>query len=348
MWREISKRLLAQGFAKLQWYWNHHRANAIAVLAHACLLLLILCVVPVTPKVLTLSASSPQVVHVVSAQLVTEPIAQPTPPPAPPVVQPQPKPVPPPPPPPPPVIKPQPAPPVQVPPELKHTIAIEHSEKPKPKPVVKPAPPKPTVNRAEQERRQQERERQEHERKVAEERRWREERERRREEERQQRLQQEHEHQLQVEREQREAERKAEEKREHLEALKKAAAAQLQAERAAQQAAAAAAQRAAAAAAAQAAQNQALKQQYMALIQQTIRANWINQFANQNLQATLQVQVDGQGNVLSVTVLQSSGNPVFDRQAELAVRQSSPLPLPPNAQLASQFAVINLPFSSNE
>ncbi|MDF2939620.1 MAG: hypothetical protein K0R66_262 [Gammaproteobacteria bacterium] len=90
-----------------------------------------------------------------------------------------------------------------------------------------------------------------------------------------------------------------------------------------------------------------LKEQYMALIQQTVRANWINQFnPSQNLTATLQINLDEQGNVLSVTLLQSSGNPTFDRQAILAVRKSSPLPLPQDPSLIKDFLSLTLPFSN--
>ncbi|MDF2529969.1 MAG: hypothetical protein K0Q57_849 [Gammaproteobacteria bacterium] len=90
-----------------------------------------------------------------------------------------------------------------------------------------------------------------------------------------------------------------------------------------------------------------LKEQYMALIQQTIRANWINQFnPSQNLTATLQINLDPSGNVLSVSLVQSSGNPTFDRQAILAVRKSSPLPLPQDPTLLKDFLSITLPFSN--
>ncbi|MDO8954718.1 MAG: cell envelope integrity protein TolA [Gammaproteobacteria bacterium] len=90
-----------------------------------------------------------------------------------------------------------------------------------------------------------------------------------------------------------------------------------------------------------------LKEQYMALIQQTIRANWINQFnPDQNLTATLHIDLDPQGNVLSVSVEQTSGNPTFDRQAILAVRKSSPLPMPEDPTLLKDFLSITLPFSN--
>ena len=103
------------------------------------------------------------------------------------------------------------------------------------------------------------------------------------------------------------------------------------------------------AAAAAAHQKQLLteKEKTIGLIQQTIRANWINQFMNAgDLTVTLQIDLDSKGNVQSVTVVQSSGNAAFDRQAVIAVRKSSPLPMPKDADLAKQFQVIKLPFSN--
>ena len=103
------------------------------------------------------------------------------------------------------------------------------------------------------------------------------------------------------------------------------------------------------AAAAAAHQKQLLteKEKYISLIQQTIRANWINQFMNTgDLTVTLQIDLDSKGDVQSMTVVQSSGNSAFDRQAVIAVRKSSPLPMPKDSDLAKQFQVIKLPFSN--
>ena len=104
-----------------------------------------------------------------------------------------------------------------------------------------------------------------------------------------------------------------------------------------------------AASAAQAAAMLTLEEKYMGLIQQTIRSNWINQFnPNANLTAVLKIKLDISGNVLSVVVASSSGNPAFDRQAVLAVKKSSPLPLPPDQSLAKKFLNLNLPFNNQD
>ena len=90
-----------------------------------------------------------------------------------------------------------------------------------------------------------------------------------------------------------------------------------------------------------------VKEKYMALIQQTVRANWINPLPDQQLEVTLAVKLDLQGNVLSVVVLKSSGNAVFDRQVMYAVNKSSPLPVPDDDVLKAEFSNIQLLFSSN-
>ena len=102
-----------------------------------------------------------------------------------------------------------------------------------------------------------------------------------------------------------------------------------------------------AASAAQASENLTLKEKYMGLIQQTIRSNWINQFPQSNVTVTLQISLDAHGNVLNVFVKQTSGNAAFDRQAVLAVKKSSPLPLPPDPNLAKDFMSLVLPFSNS-
>lgn len=92
-----------------------------------------------------------------------------------------------------------------------------------------------------------------------------------------------------------------------------------------------------------------IKQKYVGLIQAVIRANWINQFNPLNkLQVTLKIYLDKKGDVESVHVVQSSGNTAFDRQAMVAVEKSSPLPIPAEADIASDFRTLTLPFSNQQ
>jgi len=87
------------------------------------------------------------------------------------------------------------------------------------------------------------------------------------------------------------------------------------------------------------------RDQYIALLSQVVRTHWINQYQDQNLQVSLKIQQDLQGNVMEVGVVQSSGNEAFDRSAIMAVQKSSPLPLPPDGNLLNDTRQMTLAFS---
>ncbi len=56
-----------------------------------------------------------------------------------------------------------------------------------------------------------------------------------------------------------------------------------------------------------------------------------------NPEVVYQVRLLPDGEVLKVTLLKSSGQPAYDRQVERAILLASPLPLPPDRELASAF-----------
>jgi len=56
-----------------------------------------------------------------------------------------------------------------------------------------------------------------------------------------------------------------------------------------------------------------------------------------NPEVVYQVRLLPDGEVLRLTLLRSSGQPAYDRQVELAILRASPLPLPPDRELASTF-----------
>jgi len=91
---------------------------------------------------------------------------------------------------------------------------------------------------------------------------------------------------------------------------------------------------------------QSEKMRYMGRISQIIRASWINQLGDEDLNVTLRIRLTNLGEVEQVSVLETSGNKVFDRQAKYAVEKASPLPMPSDPLLQSQFRVIILPFSN--
>ncbi|MGQ9686088.1 MAG: TonB family protein [Thiobacillaceae bacterium] len=56
-----------------------------------------------------------------------------------------------------------------------------------------------------------------------------------------------------------------------------------------------------------------------------------------NPEVVYQVRLLPDGEVLRLTLLKSSGQPAYDRQVELAILKASPLPLPPDRELANAF-----------
>ena len=64
---------------------------------------------------------------------------------------------------------------------------------------------------------------------------------------------------------------------------------------------------------------------------------------DQQLKCVIRIKMMPGGEVISAQVIKSSGNPTFDRSAELAVRKASPLPVPEN--LFQDFRISDFPFS---
>ncbi|MCS6785815.1 MAG: TonB C-terminal domain-containing protein [Thiobacillaceae bacterium] len=56
-----------------------------------------------------------------------------------------------------------------------------------------------------------------------------------------------------------------------------------------------------------------------------------------NPEVVYQVRLLPDGEVLKLTLLKSSGQPAYDKQVELAILRASPLPLPPQQELAAVF-----------
>ena len=64
-----------------------------------------------------------------------------------------------------------------------------------------------------------------------------------------------------------------------------------------------------------------------------------------DLQVTLDVRLLPNGDVEKVIIIESSDNIIFDRSAELAVYKASPLPMPMDPKVASQFLKFNFIFN---
>jgi len=84
---------------------------------------------------------------------------------------------------------------------------------------------------------------------------------------------------------------------------------------------------------------------YAARINDAIRREFNTAGLPPGLSCVLQIRMIPGGEVVAVRVSKSSGNPVFDRRAEVAVSKAAPLPVPENARLFEKMREINLTFA---
>lgn len=74
-----------------------------------------------------------------------------------------------------------------------------------------------------------------------------------------------------------------------------------------------------------------------AAIQQKVNQRWIKPISSsKGLKCTVRVKLLPSGDVMDATVMQSSGDSIFDRSAENAVLKASPLPVPKDRALFSK------------
>jgi len=142
-----------------------------------------------------------------------------------------------------------------------------------------------------------------------------------------------------------EEKKKAEaEKKRKAEEAKRAAEEKRRAEEAKALADELAAEEAELAAAAQARQDQSELARYTAAIMRQVSSNFVAPNITSGLKCTLLVRMIPGGQVVDAKVVKSSGNATFDRQAELAVRKASPLPVPDEPRLFQQMKEIQFEF----
>jgi len=85
--------------------------------------------------------------------------------------------------------------------------------------------------------------------------------------------------------------------------------------------------------------------EYIGYIQERIQRSWLRPPGSaEGLSCVVQVSLIPGGEVARVQIVQSSGDPVFDRSVETAVYKASPLPLPPDAALFKNFRDLRLIF----
>ncbi len=93
---------------------------------------------------------------------------------------------------------------------------------------------------------------------------------------------------------------------------------------------------------------QGVVDKYRARILQAIRNNWHPRRQNSKAFSQLLVHLAPGGVVTSVDLLKSSGNSILDRSAKLAVYKSSPLPVPRDPSLFSQFRRFRIKMSPQD
>lgn len=95
-----------------------------------------------------------------------------------------------------------------------------------------------------------------------------------------------------------------------------------------------------------AARDQGIISQYVGIIGDRVRRNWIQPPSSRvGLSCVVQVQLMPGGDVISAQVVQSSGDAAFDRSVEAAVFRAAPLPLPPDPGLFESFRTLTFNFS---
>jgi len=85
------------------------------------------------------------------------------------------------------------------------------------------------------------------------------------------------------------------------------------------------------------------------LIRQRVTRNWIRPAsAPDGLNCLVRVRLASGGEVLSVSIVKSSGNALFDRSVENAVYKSAPLPVPDDPKLFKYIREINIKFDPQD
>ena len=89
-------------------------------------------------------------------------------------------------------------------------------------------------------------------------------------------------------------------------------------------------------------------EKYKGLMLEAISGNWIVPItAHHDQICQFLIQLAPGGVVLSVQLVNSSGNPALDRSAQDAILKSSPLPVPGNEKLFNNFRVVRLTVKPN-
>ena len=88
---------------------------------------------------------------------------------------------------------------------------------------------------------------------------------------------------------------------------------------------------------------------YRAIIRQKVSRNWVKPGGSRKgLKVIVRVRLLASGDVLEVSIIKSSGDALFDRSVENAVRKASPLPIPQEKDLFDYFREIEFLFNPED
>ena len=87
---------------------------------------------------------------------------------------------------------------------------------------------------------------------------------------------------------------------------------------------------------------------YIQAIRSRVASVFVYPDLAKGLNCTLYVRMIPGGEVVEARVIQSSGNPAFDRQAENAVRKAAPLPVPADPRLFQRMREIKFVFDPEQ
>ena len=96
-------------------------------------------------------------------------------------------------------------------------------------------------------------------------------------------------------------------------------------------------------------QAQTVVDRYVEIIKQKVTRNWLKPpTAGSGLKCLVHVTLIPGGEVAKVNIDKGSGDPLFDRSVETAVRKASPLPLPPDPAMFDRFRELTFIFNPEE
>lgn len=87
---------------------------------------------------------------------------------------------------------------------------------------------------------------------------------------------------------------------------------------------------------------------YEALMHQKVKQNWIQPPSSKKKVCIVKINMIPTGDVMDITIISGSGDPVFDRSVIHAIKKSSPLPVPPpEVGLFNVFRELNFEFGTD-